>query len=352
MDGSARGFPVVRSPSVPVHPPACGLTMSVTSVSASTLPGSTLRPPCFDADLAAVRDWLGVLRSVGVRSAGPALILALEALRRAQVPAARRLAIVRLFKAPLLKTCAGLPKPGLGPSQSLNASAVGVPRRGVTLEQRLYRLMFQNLHQALIQCDRESLVPDGRQALHRAWVLHNLFRFCGRQLRYAALWGCRLPVNAWRDLHELYVYLMVRRATGPAVERPASPGNRAVAASIEYKQLLLFGLAAQLAERAVRSSAVMAGLSRWAAATVLEDPHAGLQGEVGLFVVEVMQDRPPQRHPGPLDTQLRGWVLLPPAEFFQQLEGNAQGQAAPPSLAPALRQSVPGQQPRVAVTAG
>jgi hypothetical protein len=190
----------------------------------------------------------------------------------------------------------------------------------VKLEQRLYRLMFQNLHQALIQLDRGPPAQEERQVRRRDWALHNLFRFCARQLRYAALWGCPVPVDTWRDLHDLYVYLMVRRVTGPAPGRPRRRAPPAVDATFEYKQLLLFGLAEQRAGRAVRSSAVLAGLGRWAGATLLEDPHGGLHGETGLYVVDIGQDQPPRRHPNPLDAGLRGWVLLPPAEFFEQLE--------------------------------
>ena len=274
----------------------------------------------FDADLAVVRDWLGSLRAQGVRQAGPALLLALAALRRATLSPSRRLSILRLLKGPVLKTCAGLPKSWSGPGQPPDVGAEGVCPRGVTLEQRLYRLMFQNLHQALIQLDRGPPAQDERQVRRRDWVLHNLFRFCARQLRYAALWGCPVPVDTWRDLHDLYVYLMVRRVTGAAPERPAQRLPPGVDASFEYKQLLLLGLVERRAGLAVRGGAVLAGLGRWAGATLLEDPHAGLYGETGLYVVEVGQDQPPRRHPGPLDAGLRGWVLLLPAEFLEQLE--------------------------------
>ena len=308
--------------------------LGVVGAAAAAAPGPAMRadsPPAapaarnpawasFGADLAVVRDWLGSLRAAGVRQAGPALLLALAGLRRATLSPSRRLSILRLLKVPVLKTCAGLPKPWPGPGQPPDAGADGACPPGVTLEQRLYRLVFQNLHQALIQLDRGPPAQDERQVRRRDWALHNLFRFCARQLRYAALWGCPVPVNAWRDLHELYVYLMVRRVTGTAPERPAQRLPPGVDASFEYKQLLLFGLAAQRAGHAVRSSAMLAGLGRWAGATLLEDPHLGLHGETGLYEVEVAQDQPPQRHPGPLDAGLRGWVLLPPAEFFEQLE--------------------------------
>ncbi|WP_295435676.1 hypothetical protein [uncultured Thiodictyon sp.] len=299
--------------------PALGIAARADSPSAASAAGN-LTWASFDADLAVVRDWLGSLRAAGVRQAGPALLLALAGLRRATLSPSRRLSMLRLLKGPVRKTCAGLPKPWSGPGQPPDAGADGACPRGVTLEQRLYRLMFQNLHQALVQLDRGAPAQDERPVRRRDWALHNLFRFCARQLRYAALWGCPVPVDTWRDLHDLYVHLMVRRVTGAAPGRPLQRAPSAVDATFEYKQLLLFGLAEQRAGRGVRSSAVLAGLARWAGATLLEDPHVGLHGETGLYVVEVGQDQPPRRHPGPLDAGLRGWVLLPPAEFFEQLE--------------------------------
>ena len=263
--------------------------------------------PRFDADSESLSEWLGALRAAGVRQAGPALILALESLRRADCSPSRRFAVLRLLKTPVLKTCAGLPKPW--------GAAIDAVRRGVTVEQRLYRLMFQNLNQTLHQLDRCYVAQDERQARRRGWAVRNLFRFFGRQVRYGALWGRSLPENSWRDLHDLYVYLMVRRVAPRAGLDSDDP---VLGAETEYKELLLFGLAAQLTGVGVRSGPVLDGLKQWAQRTVLNDPQ-GMCGERGLYVVEVAEDRPPRCHLGPLGTDFRGWVLQPPRQFFDQL---------------------------------
>jgi hypothetical protein len=292
--------------------------------------------PGFDPAAGSLTEWLDALRAAGVRHAGPALILALEGLKRADCSPSRRFAVLRLLKTPVLKTCAGLPKPWV-PGVARPGLATAEVRRGVTVEQRLYWLIFQNLNLALHQLDRCYVACDDRQARRRDWAARNLFRFFGRQLRYAALWGQPLPENTWRDLHDLYVYLMVRRAGSRAADgRVTCPGGAAgghavLDAENEYKQLLLFGLATQITASSVRDGSVLAGLSRWARQTVLVDPQ-GMSGDRGLYVVEVSADRPPHCHQGPLAADFRGWVLLPPTEFFDQLARSlrAEGRLAVP----------------------
>jgi len=99
--------------------------------------------------------------------------------------------------------------------------------------------------------------------------------------------------------------------------------------------LLLFGLAAQHTAGAVRSGPVLDSLGDWAGQTLLEDPQ-GFEGESGLYVVEVAQDRPVRRYQGPMDGDFRGWVLLPPTAFFEQIERGARdaARARGPSIQP------------------
>lgn len=278
-----------------------------------------LAAPRFVADLPDSGEWLRGLRAAGVRQSGPALVLALDGLRRADCSASRRFSVLRLLKRPVLKTCAGLPKPWATSLPLGSSAAADSVQRGVTVEQRLYWLMFQNLNQALHQFDRCYLVQDEQQVQRRDWATHNLFRFFGRQIRYAALWGRPLPENAWRDLHDLYVYLLVRRMTQGARHGLPRSGQEDADIQNEYKQLLLFGLAAQCSAAGVRSGPLMAGLEEWARQTVLEDPQ-GMYGDIGLYVVEVAEDRPPRQLSGSLGADFRGWVLVPPAAFLAQLE--------------------------------
>lgn len=273
--------------------------------------------PPFDAGPEALDQWIQGLRKRGVRHAAPALILALEALRQTQMPVQQRLGLLRLLKSPLLKTCTGLPKP-------LTARRRPGGNQGLSLEQRLYRLMFQNLDQALHQIDRSQFLPDGQEVHEHDWVIRNLFRFFQRQLRYAALWETPMPENAWRDLHELFVDLSMRRRPAEEVVSVSVSLAEAIDPDPDYKQLLLFGLAATVNASWARSGAVMEGLARWARETIMEEPEA-MQGGMNLILVEISEDAPPHVQPGSLDRIFRGWVLVPPSDFRSGLEEKIKG---------------------------
>lgn len=285
---------------------------------------SSAYPP-FDAGPEALDEWIQGLRKAGARHAAPALILALERLRQSELPARQRLWLLSLLKAPVLKTCTGLPKPW----SARRDSAAG---RGLSLEQRLYRLMFQALGETLHELDRSQFLLGERATQRRNWAIRNLFRFFQRQIRYAALWESPLAANAWRDLHELYVYLAMRREPDADGTHRTDPIGDASDPERDYKQLLLFGLAASLDASCARSGAMMDGLHRWARKTRLAEPEA-MQGQRDLIVVEISEDSPPRRRPGPLSDPFRGWVLVPPPAYIEILEGASRG---------TLRSRVPG----------
>lgn len=277
--------------------------------------------PRFDMDLEALKDWLAGLRTRGVRQAGPALVLTLENLRKAELAASRRITILSLLKVPVLKTCAGLPKPYADAAGATEAA------HGLTMEQRLGRLMFVNLDRALHQLDKEHPVPDERRQQQRLWLIRNLFRFAGRQIRYAIQWQTVLPAGAWRDLHELYLYLTSRRPHSLWDLDAQRPILSEFDHEIEYKTLLLLGLAAKLKDSAPRSEYFLDGLPAWAAQTRLEDPHNRL-GRLRLFLVEVSSDEPPRQLAGSLDMAFRGWVLEPPYPYLHELDGGPFGMGA------------------------
>ncbi|AFL76120.1 hypothetical protein [Thiocystis violascens] len=270
--------------------------------------------PRFDGSLDKLGDWLTDLRAAGIRQSGPALILALEKLRRSEISTSRRLAALSALKVPLLKTCAGLPKPGLAIGKAVSLTS------GVTLEQRLDRLMFANLNQMLRQIDRQGCLLSNREYRKRDWTLRNLFRFAKRQMRYAALWNTPLPAKTWLDLHELHVYLLAQRVMPMATIAPSDTGTHWTDPELEYKQLLLFGLAAHLKPSAVRTDVFLEGLPGWATQTLLEDPERML-GRIRLFLVPMLEDEPPRQLAGPLHAAFRGWVLQPPYSFIHQLDG-------------------------------
>lgn len=293
-----------------------GLGEHALSFEAPSLPSPLVMRECirprFDGNLEQFKDWLAELRTAGVRQSGPALLMALENLRKTEISANRRLSVLSALKVPLLKTCAGLPKP-------YRAETDGIERTvGLTLEQRLSRLMFLNLDQALRQLDREHPLPSGRQLRKRQWAVRNLFRFANRQIRYAALWQTPMPRGAWRDLHELHLYLATRKTSSAWSPNSSTPigGFDPV---FEYKLLLLLGLAAATKESVLRSEYFMDGLEGWAVQTRLDDPH-NLLGRIRLILVEISTDVPARQIQGSLEAPFRGWVMQPPYPYIHEIE--------------------------------
>lgn len=282
---------------------------------------SRLAAPALDADASARKAWVDDLRASGVQRAGPALLLMLERLRKAEVAAEPRLAWLRLLKKPVLKTCAGLPKPNLlGAPPGQPDAAIGM-----TLEQRLNRAMFQNLNRLLHQFDRTCFFLDARQTRQRDWMIRNLFRFFDRQLRYATLWRTPMPRQAWLDLHDLYFYLVTHAvAVGPAPddsrEWPSYTQHLGHAdPEILYKRLLLFGLLASLAPVLTRSEEVLEHLPQWADGMSLLGPTSPA-AEAEVFVVAQSVDAPPQFKMAVPDSHFRGWVLAIPADIRARIE--------------------------------
>lgn len=272
---------------------------------------SALVAPRFDLGTEPVMEWLAALRHSSVRHAAPALLLALEALHDADVSLARRFKLLRTLKSTLLKVCTALPKP------SGNAD-IAAERGGLTLEQRLYRSMFRNLNQAIHQLDRCYFMLDGRQARRRLWLVHNLYRFGLRQIRYASLWNLAVPEGTWRDLHDLRVYLSGRHQ---AWEQQAGVAHipQRYDPDTGYKELLLFGLADALIDTGVPSE-VLVGLRKWATDTRLDDPAYSL-GKRGLFILEITEDTPPRPHSGALQAEFRGWIMIPPKGYLNAVYG-------------------------------
>lgn len=283
--------------------------------------------PRFDGNLERLRDWIAGLRTAGVRQSAPALIMALDNLRKSDIPASRKLSILSVLKEPILKTCAGLPKPTTLARPDTADDGSGYRRQGVTLEQRLYRALLVNLNQALRQLDQENFVLSKRLQQKREWAIRNIFRFANRLIRYATLWQTPIPEGTWRDLHELTLYLAARRPNPLGVlSRVSGPtaGTSGFDHERDYKALLLFGLAARMNEPLVRKADFLSVLDGWASQTSLEDPHQML-GRIGLILVEIAEDSPPRRRHGSLDQAFHGWVLLAPTPYLNQLEHQGGG---------------------------
>lgn len=274
---------------------------------------SALVPPRFDLGTEPVIEWLAALRRSNLRQAAPALLVALEALRLADLSLARRFKLLRTLKSTLLKVCAGLPKPR-GSADPQVTTGTGA----LTLEQRLFRAMFQNLNQALQQLDRCYFMLDGRQARRRLWLVHNLYRFGLRQVRYSEVWNVALPDATWRGLHDLRVYLSGRHEAWQQQAGVASIPQR-YDPDTGYKELLLFGLASGITKAGVPAE-VIGSLRDWAAKTRLDDPCYNI-GKRGQFLLEIAEDAPPRVETGVLEAEFRGWVVKPPSGYLDAVYG-------------------------------
>jgi hypothetical protein len=253
----------------------------------------------------AFRDRLRRLRALPLKRALPMLLLELDRLLMAAMDADDRLDLMEAIKKPVLKAAASLPKPTPG-SRTAMRSADG----GMTLEQRLIQLMIANLRQALHDYDRAQgsrlLEDDDR----RIWLLHQIFRFFGRQLRYAIDWDRTLPQHTWQDLHDLFVYLVVRGSVPLDSCFTVAVFDDEFDAAIEYKRLLLLGLVDELTHRAGPTDTYFHWLKRWAVDSRLVEPEKA-RGRDNVVQVEVTMDMPPHVHRGQLETSFRGWVLQP-----------------------------------------
>lgn len=267
-------------------------------------------PPRLDADPQVLEDWVGGLKARGVLQAGPALLQVLEMLRRSDLPLGRRLGILSLLKTPVLKVCAGLPKPRAGRADV-----------GLTLEQRLGRLMFVNLDDALHLFDKRHPFPGERESQQRLWLIRNLFRFAGRQIRYAIQYRAALPPGTWRDLHELYLYLYLlsRRSLTLWDLEAGQPVGDGFDYELEYRKLLLLGLVARFRPDIINDQGLMDRLATWAEQTRLDDPHTRL-GWLGSYIVESSADEAPRWFSGSLDLPFRGWVLRLPQAYLEVLK--------------------------------
>jgi hypothetical protein len=269
----------------------------------------------------AICERIASLRSRGLRQALPALMMELERTARETLSAEERITVMHCVKKPVLKAIASLPKPH-GPAPS-GANAT-------TLEQRLLLLMIYNLRKTLHEIDRTQSSRYADDDSERIWVLQHLFRFFTRQIRYGIDWDRPLPQHSWRDLHDLFVYLVVRGMVQLTSDFSVSIFDEDFDAEIEYKRALLLGLADRLTNRRAKTEDFFKELKRWASETRLQDPNS-LVGQSGLIKLDVTQDEPPLLFEGVLAQSFRGWVVRPPEAFRDYIDSVNHGQRAAPS---------------------
>jgi hypothetical protein len=251
------------------------------------------------------------LRKYDLHQALPLLMLELDRILKAEIGSETRLYLMQCVKKPVLKALGSLPKPVRAETRGDDDAPIGL-----TLEQRLVLLMTRNLRQALYELDRENgsmLVEDDGE---RNWLLQQTFRFIGRQIRYGIDWDRPWPKHSWQDLHDLFVYLVVRGTVPLDSGFTVAVFDDDFDAQIEYKRLLLLGLADRLTDRRCRTGDFYHMLKRWAADSRLVEPERVL-GDSDVIKVEVTRDEPPRLRDRPLKDSFRGWVLRPADAFTQ-----------------------------------
>jgi hypothetical protein len=275
--------------------------------SASALDASTALRAL--TDVAATLAWLRSLRRLPVARAVPMLLVRLEGLRRAEPEPRVLLDILRLLRHALLRLTAALPSPD--PRRPAGGLGDG---RGLTLQQRLDMAMRANLRQLFHALDRNRFGAAAVSESDREWVLRNLFKFLRRQVRYALLARRACPPGTWQDLHDLFVYLVIRGNVRVDDGIRVDDGGAGFHPETEYKRLLLMGRAQQLGFSGEGILRMIPRLSEWSRGSRLVDP-LGRLGLFELLLVEVSRDRPLRLNDGGLDETFRGWVLEPDARF-------------------------------------
>jgi hypothetical protein len=256
-------------------------------------------PHAAAADLVA---WIGRLPQLALHRVVPELLLRLDRLHESSQDLETRYRMLRALKGAVLRVASALPE-----YQPSNRAALG----SLSLEQRLYDAMVRNCKRLLRDMDRERYKFGEDQDRRRDWVMRNSFRFIGRQVLYAVKHGRPWPKGLWQDLHDLYVYLVVRSQHGDTSVRIPGQGFDSEQA---YKRLLVVGLVADLVDHRLIDGAVLARLGWIADNCRLVEPDVKI-GEFGLTLVEVSCDRATRLKPECLEDSFRGWVLSAPADL-------------------------------------
>lgn len=269
-----------------------------------------------ELDVALVGPWLKALRRQGLGLALPAMMLKLDTLAKADVHPIQRVELLRLFKRPVLKAMASLPKPVVASSDFAKSAG-----SGVTLEQRLLGLMQSNYRQVLRDLAKFEYADDPDYDAARSWATRNLFHFIERQIRYGIDWQVPWPAGTWQDLHDLYVFLSLRgpaRILAPTELDAADPereGEEDLDPAVAYKRLLLLGLASQIKPTSADDQMIFEKLDAWALESRLDEPERRVWDQ-GVYLVEVAKDAPPRFRPGVLEDSFHGWVLEPAQGFL------------------------------------
>lgn len=267
-------------------------------------------------DEPSVEVWISQIRTQQLKNALPSLLVKLDTLSKADVPPSRRITLLQMVKDPVVKALSHIPSPVHERGGNI----------GLTIEQRLLLMMINNMWRALQEVDRSRTAFSYSEDEDRDWVLRNLFRFIGRQVLYGIKWGRPWPKMTWQQLHDVFVYLVVRGAVHLNVGVQVVEDASGFDPETEYKRLLLIGIAYRLGDRHRLNREFLDNTRTWAALSELQDVQR-MSGDETWFEVEVTSDEPPRLRRHGSKHQFRGWALQPPTAFFDFLKNSPQPQS-------------------------
>jgi hypothetical protein len=251
-----------------------------------------------DAELIA---WAERLAMLGQGKSVPELIVRLRQLVESGIDTETRYRILRAVKRPLLQVAAATAK---------------LPHRGdgLSLVQRLYGAMADNLHRLLEDIDHQRHGVSDERLEQRDWTVRNLIRFMQRELLHSVSAGTAWPPGVWQKFHDLFVYLVFRGNVRLHDHRDDCEAEHA------YKWMLLIGLATERLGFKAMNADLFERLDDVVGECRLIDSD-GTVGEYGLILVEVGRDHPARLQDGALDDSFRGWVLRGPESLIALLCG-------------------------------
>lgn len=237
----------------------------------------------------------------------PELMVRLRQLADSSLGSDTRYRILRGVKRPLLKAAAGR-----GPAPQ--------PGAGMSIEQRLYGVMSENLKRLLELVDRERGGVADHRGDRRLWAIRNLYRFMQRDLLAAVQGGRPWSPGAWQRLHDVFVYLVLRGDVQLHEPALGVAGDGELDPEQAYKQTLLVGLISERLGPRALDAKMLQRLALLASECRLVEADA-VRGEYGQILVEVGRDRPPELMAGALDEPFRGWVLQGPESLLALICG-------------------------------
>jgi hypothetical protein len=259
--------------------------------------------------------WVALVAERGAGGMLTALVLKLERLARTRLDLRSRLWVLMRLLPAVHDLADGLPAP------SARAHGAGDPQ-GLSLEQRLWCLVYRILAQMLEWVDG----PDGGDLrdrdLVRLWLVSGLFEALGRLMDLGR--GVGTPPGSWQQAHDLYVYYLGRvqgssEGLLPDGQLLQALDPRALPPDAAYRRLLIYAMI----RAAGRQDLIGLGLrdpalAAWAGEAELHDPGSYF-GVLGTYLVELSADAPPRRVPGALGEVSRSLVLEPPADLLERI---------------------------------